>query len=469
MTIPILKISVLRKPVIKGKMDARFPADVSVTSPIMLDRTGGNYLFGLSITDLRASLDVVYAPIGSGGLPGGASGQVQYNNGGVFGGLTATLNGVLVTNGAGSPSISTTLPNGIAMGTPASITLTNATGLPVSTGITGLGSGIATFLATPSSANLAAAVTDETGSGSLVLSNAPTLTNPVVGTQSARDNSTKAASTAYVDGATREKLSAARTYYVRSDGSDSNTGLTDSAGGAYATFAKAWTTITGTLDLGGQTVTIKIGGTTQTITNGLSIDKPWVGGGSIVLDGGGGTISTTSNNCLAVTVVLPGLVTYQNVKFQTTTSGSAVFHNGVGTLAGGASVNFGSVPNGGYHMIALSPGAFIQHNVAYTISGGASAHILASGGGAQVQTAGITVTVAANVTFGTSFVYGTRGGFVNANANTYSLGAFTVTGTRFIADEGGIVFTNGGGANYFPGSAAGSGTNFGASPYGRYI
>lgn len=165
MTIPILKISVLRKPVIKGKMDARFPADVSVTSPIMLDRTGGNYLFGLSITDLRASLDVVYAPIGSGALPGGASGQVQYNNGGVFGGLTATLNGVLVTNGAGSPSISTTLPNGIAMGTPASITLTNATGLPVSTGITGLGSGIATFLATPSSANLRGCLTDEVGTG----------------------------------------------------------------------------------------------------------------------------------------------------------------------------------------------------------------------------------------------------------------------------------------------------------------
>jgi hypothetical protein len=39
-----------------------------------------------------------------------------------------------------------------------------------------------------------------TGSGSVVLATATTLTNPIVGTQSAGDNSTKAASTAYVDG-----------------------------------------------------------------------------------------------------------------------------------------------------------------------------------------------------------------------------------------------------------------------------
>lgn len=62
------------------------------------------------------------------------------------------------------------------LGTPTSVTLTNATGLPVSTGISGLGSGVATFLATPSSANLAAAVTGETGSGALVFGTGPTLT-----------------------------------------------------------------------------------------------------------------------------------------------------------------------------------------------------------------------------------------------------------------------------------------------------
>jgi len=57
--------------------------------------------------------------------------------------------------------------------------------LPVAsggTGITSFGTGVATFLGTPSSANLAAAVTDETGTGSLVFATSPTFVTPVLGT-----------------------------------------------------------------------------------------------------------------------------------------------------------------------------------------------------------------------------------------------------------------------------------------------
>ena len=69
-----------------------------------------------------------------------------------------------------------------ALGTPSSATLTNATGLPISTGVSGLGTGVATFLATPSSSNLISAVTDETGTGSLVFATSPTLVTPILGT-----------------------------------------------------------------------------------------------------------------------------------------------------------------------------------------------------------------------------------------------------------------------------------------------
>jgi hypothetical protein len=72
-----------------------------------------------------------------------------------------------------------------ALGTPSSATLTNATGLPISTGVSGLGTGVATFLGTPSSANLLAAVSDETGTGALVFATSPTLVTPALGTPSA--------------------------------------------------------------------------------------------------------------------------------------------------------------------------------------------------------------------------------------------------------------------------------------------
>lgn len=71
------------------------------------------------------------------------------------------------------------------LGTPQSGVLTNCTGLPIATGLSGLGSGVAAFLATPSSANLRSAVTDETGSGSLVFATSPTLVTPTLGVASA--------------------------------------------------------------------------------------------------------------------------------------------------------------------------------------------------------------------------------------------------------------------------------------------
>jgi hypothetical protein len=78
------------------------------------------------------------------------------------------INGTAITAVSGSGSVCLTTSCTLvtpALGTPASGTLTNVTGLPISTGVSGLGTGVATFLGTPSSANLRAALTDEVGTG----------------------------------------------------------------------------------------------------------------------------------------------------------------------------------------------------------------------------------------------------------------------------------------------------------------
>jgi hypothetical protein len=98
--------------------------------------------------------------------------------------LDASKNVVSVTNTGTGNNVLATSPTLVTpiLGTPTSATLTNATGLPISTGVSGLGTGVATFLATPSSANLAAALTDETGSGANVFATSPTLVTPLLGT-----------------------------------------------------------------------------------------------------------------------------------------------------------------------------------------------------------------------------------------------------------------------------------------------
>lgn len=76
-----------------------------------------------------------------------------------------------------SPTIASPTFTTPILGTPISGNLATCVGLPISTGVSGLAANVATFLATPSSANLAAALTDETGTGLNVFSTGPTFDN----------------------------------------------------------------------------------------------------------------------------------------------------------------------------------------------------------------------------------------------------------------------------------------------------
>lgn len=94
--------------------------------------------------------------------------------------------GITVTSGTGP--IAT-----VALTTPVSV----ANG---GTGIASFGTGIATFLGTPSSANLAAALTDETGTGVVVFATSPTIASPTFTTTATTPNLVVTGSTVPANG-----------------------------------------------------------------------------------------------------------------------------------------------------------------------------------------------------------------------------------------------------------------------------
>jgi hypothetical protein len=188
--------------------------------------------------------------------------------------------------------------NGGALGTPSSGTLTNATGLPISTGVSGLGTGVATFLGTPSSANLAAALTDETGSGALVFGTAPTFTTSIdggatfaafasstaltIGYSSTAASTTNISTGAVATGTTKTLNLATG----GASGSTTNVNIGSSAGGT--------TTVNNDLTVSGN---LTVNGTTTTVNSTtISVDDKNIELGSVgtptdtTADGGGITL-----------------------------------------------------------------------------------------------------------------------------------------------------------------------------------
>jgi hypothetical protein len=317
--------------------------------------------------------------------------------------------------------------------------------------------GFDTFVGTPSSANLRSLLTDKTGSGALVFGTGPSLTNAAVGTQSPRDNSTKAASTAYVDSATREKLSANRTYYVRTDGSDSNNGLSNASGGAFLTLQKAIDTVS-TLDIAGFNVTVQVGDGTYsevlTLKNVVGFAAP----GNLVIQGNTGdddaVIVTTAGSVFTATgLSVTWRLRYMKIVGTNTNSGAITATNG--STIEIDNLVFGFDTTGADAHLLASNGGCISAVGNYAIDGGADRHFNAVDGG-LINTAFRTVTFRGDCTFASGFAESSAGGIARVRGMTFTLGGFTVTGVRYSASSNGVINTTGGGASYLPGNSAGS-------------
>jgi hypothetical protein len=326
-----------------------------------------NYFDGKLFYKDNAGVVQTLATKGTGSI-GGSTTQVQYNNAGAlagsanltFNGTTLTANALTVSNattlsaltastalalngskevvsvtntGTGNNVLATsptlTTPN---LGTPSVLTLTNATGLPVSTGISGLGTGVATALAvntgsvgafvvnggalgTPSSGTLTNATglplstgvtgtlavanggtgitsfgtgvatalgQNVTGSGGIALASSPTLTTPVLGAATATSINGLTIST------TTGTLTLANGSTLATSGANSLTLTT--TGATNVTFPTS-----GTLATTGGTVASFSAGTTGFTPSTATTGAVTLAGTLATTNGGTGLTSFTAN------------------------------------------------------------------------------------------------------------------------------------------------------------------------------
>lgn len=240
-----------------------------------------------------------------------------------------------------------------------------------------------------------------------------------------------------------EWVTAARSYYVRTDGNDSNDGSANTSGAAWLTIQKALDVVSTLGIAGGITVTINIADGTYATTQ---LVKPWTGGGSVKLLGNTTTpanvaVGTTTAHCFSLTGPLPGKFTIFGMKMTATGFYCIdVVYHGILELS---NVDFGVADR---HINILAAAKFnILTN--YTISGSATFHIVASAY-AYIDIRNITVTLSGTPAF-TYFLYCVALATVIYFTNTISGSA---TGTKFYVFAEGLLDIRG---TSLPGSIAG--------------
>lgn len=242
----------------------------------------------------------------------------------------------------------------------------------------------------------------------------------------------------------RELLSSARTYYVRTDGNDANTGLTNTSGGAFKTIQKAVDIVCDKLDMAGYGVIIQVRDGTFT---GNIVLRNYVGRVAPVIIGN----TTTPSSCLlstashAVNAAHSGPWYIKGFKITTTANGVGIVASR-GSLVYLSNIDFGVCS--AQHMFATQGTIVIETN--YAISGGCLHHMVSEQGGIISNGgAGRVVTITNTPNLGVFALAQTRGNIL-FGGNIYSGSA---TGVRYSATTGSFIQA---GTATPPGNTAGS-------------
>ncbi|MFO0906762.1 MAG: hypothetical protein U0835_00070 [Isosphaeraceae bacterium] len=252
--------------------------------------------------------------------------------------------------------------------------------------------------------------------------------------------------------AVRTKLTANATFYVNGSTGNDTTG-TGASGAPWRTIQKAINAVAANLDLCGFTVTIQVAD--GTYTAGAFAGAPFVGGGTVLLQGNTSTpancvISTT--NVEAISGAGNTVLQVAGFKVQTTTGGAGVKASSGAKISIVGPMDFGACAS--YQLFATDTGSAIMIGSGYTISGGALAHKASSVGGEIAYTIGSpSITLTGTPAFSVAFAAASVLSVMNVAGATFTGSA---TGPRYLASSNSVISTNGGGANYFPGNSAGS-------------
>ena len=431
-------------------------------------------------------------PAGGGGTPGGADTEVQYNDASSFGGSSnfvwdnanlqliiggappvAGANALHILLDGGSPALSLWEFSDTVSATDAPLDMGwRSGGTKASKTNVKAGMGLRRFAArgwdgsnwgNTNAQMLLRAVTDWTGSNhdsQIDFYTTPTgATAQVLAASIKQDGSLdmashqihsvangSAAQDVVAFGQVRELLTAVRTYYVRTDGNDTNNGLANTSGGAFLTIQHAIDVVCG-LDTGTYTVTIQIADGTYAGANQLGVI---VGSGSVVINGNSGTpanvlISTGSSPAFQ-SPNGSGAWTIQNLK--TTTSSWGIMANSPSIAISISKVVFGG---SGIAIGAMLGGhALVTGNITIT----ASQTYLYWARDAGIINAGnsLTITFTGSPTF-TEIAHAEALGYIISYGCTFT-GA--ITAKKYSAILNGVINTSGSGAAYFPGGTAGT-------------